>query len=118
MSAEKISKTREFLLLSDFDQTLSFKDSGQVLAEMMGISDFHGHVRRLSDTHLVQQGGELAYLLVHDPAFKEVRRENLRDAGKKVRLKNNIRMLSDLLQDLDGTHFAFYVVSAGPHKIL
>ncbi len=62
MSAEKISKTREFLLLSDFDQTLSFKDSGQVLAEMMGISDFHEHVRRLSDTHLVQQGGELAYL--------------------------------------------------------
>lgn len=34
--------------------------------------------------HLVQQGGELAYLLVHDPAFKEVRKEHLRKAGKKV----------------------------------
>jgi 2-hydroxy-3-keto-5-methylthiopentenyl-1-phosphate phosphatase len=102
---EKISNTREFLLLSDFDQTLSFKDSGQVLAEMVGIPDFEQHVRRLSDTHLVQQGGELAYLLVHDPAFKDVRKEHLREAGKKVRLKNNIRMLSELLKDLDGAHF-------------
>jgi HAD superfamily phosphoserine phosphatase-like hydrolase len=118
MSAERSVNTRDFLLLSDFDQTLSFKDSGQVLAEMMGISDFDQHVRRLSDTHLVQQGGELAYLLVHDPAFKDVRRENLRKAGKKVRLKNNIKLLSELLKDLDGARFEFYVVSAGPQEIV
>ena len=118
MGTEKAVNTRDFLLLSDFDQTLSFKDSGQVLAEMMGISDFHEHVRRLSDTHLVQQGGELAYLLVHDPAFKKVRKKNLREAGKKVRLKNNIKLLSELLKDLDGTQFSFYVVSAGPQEIV
>jgi 2-hydroxy-3-keto-5-methylthiopentenyl-1-phosphate phosphatase len=28
---------REFILVSDFDQTLSFKDSGHVLSELMGI---------------------------------------------------------------------------------
>ena len=61
MGVETSIMTRDFLLLSDFDQTLSFKDSGQVLAEMMGIADFQEHVRRLSDTHLVQQGGELAF---------------------------------------------------------
>jgi HAD superfamily phosphoserine phosphatase-like hydrolase len=110
--------TRDFLLLSDFDQTLSFKDSGQVLAEMMGIPDFHEHVRRLSDIHLVQQGGELAYLLVHEPVFREVRKEHLREAGKKVRLKSNIQRLSRLLQDVGGSRFEFYVVSAGPQEIV
>ncbi len=39
---------REFLLLSDFDQTLSFNDSGLVLAEMMEIPNFQGHVRKLA----------------------------------------------------------------------
>jgi 2-hydroxy-3-keto-5-methylthiopentenyl-1-phosphate phosphatase len=110
MAIEKGSSTREFLLLSDFDQTLSFKDSGLVLSEMMEIPNFHERVTRLSDTHLVQQGGELAYLLVHDPDFRHVRREHLRAAGKKVRLKENIRLLSQLLQNLGGCHFSFYVV--------
>src|ERR1700731_1002475 len=71
---------REFLLVSDFDQTLSFKDSGQVLSELVGITNFQEKVDRLSQTHLVQQGGELAYLLVHDPDFRKVRREHLREA--------------------------------------
>jgi HAD superfamily phosphoserine phosphatase-like hydrolase len=110
--------TRDFLLLSDFDQTLSFKDSGLVLAESLGIPNFHEHVHALSQTHLVQQGGELAYLLVHDPAFAEVRREHLIEAGKKVRLKNNIKLLSQLLSNIDGSHFEFYVVSAGPQEIV
>jgi hypothetical protein len=66
----------------------------------------------------VQQGGELAYLLVHDPAFAGVRREHLIEAGKKVRLKNNIKLLSQLLSNIDGSHFEFYVVSAGPQEIV
>lgn len=70
-------KPREFLLVSDFDQTLSFKDSGAVLSEIVGIHDFSDKVDRLSKTHLVQQGGELAYLLLHDPDFRKVRREHL-----------------------------------------
>jgi HAD superfamily phosphoserine phosphatase-like hydrolase len=110
--------TREFLLLSDFDQTLSFKDSGLVLSEMMGIQNFHDKVERLSRTHLVQQGGELAYLLMHDPDFKSVRSEHLREAGKRVRLKANIRLLTQLLEDIDGSRFSFYVVSAGPQEIV
>ena len=31
---------KEFLLASDFDQTLSFNDSGMVLSEMLGIGGF------------------------------------------------------------------------------
>jgi HAD superfamily phosphoserine phosphatase-like hydrolase len=109
---------REFLLVSDFDQTLSFKDSGQVLSELVGIANFQEKVDRLSHTHLVQQGGELAYLLLHDADFRNVRREHLREAGRKVRLKANIRMLSDTLQRIEGNHFSLYVVSAGPQDIV
>jgi HAD superfamily phosphoserine phosphatase-like hydrolase len=114
---DKTSK-REFLFLSDFDQTLSFNDSGLVLAEMMGIPNFQGYVRKLAQAYLVQQGGELAYLLVHEPAFRDVRKKHLREAGKKVRLKKHIQLLSKLLEDIGGCHFSFYVVSAAPQEIV
>jgi HAD superfamily phosphoserine phosphatase-like hydrolase len=109
---------KEFLLLSDFDQTLSFNDSGLVLAEMMGIPNFQEHVRKLADTHFVQQGGELAYLLLHEPAFKDVRKHHLREAGKKVRLKKHIQLLARLLENIDGCRFSSYVVSAAPQEIV
>ena len=41
----------------------------------------------LSRSNLVQQGGELAYLIRHDPDFRGVRREHLVEAGRRVRLK-------------------------------
>ncbi len=66
----------------------------------------------------MQQGGELAYLLVHERAFREVRKKHLREAGKKVRLKRHILLLSKLLEDIGGCHFAFYVVSAAPQEIV
>jgi hypothetical protein len=66
----------------------------------------------------VQQGGELAYLLLHDPEFRCVRKEHLREAGKRIRLKQNIYRLSQLLSDIDGRHFTYYVVSAAPQEIV
>src|SRR6266481_4182649 len=56
---------RHYLLASDFDQTLSFNDSGIVLSEMLGITSFREKVAALSDLNLVQQGAELAYLLAN-----------------------------------------------------
>ena len=50
---------KHFLLVSDFDQTLSFNDSGMILSEMLGIPGFQEKIRGLSDIHIVQQGGEL-----------------------------------------------------------
>src|SRR5260370_12464045 len=79
-----------YLIASDFDQTLSFNDSGIVLSDLIGASNFREKVRGLSDIHLVQQGAELAYLLRHDPEFRCVRRAHLIEAGKQGRLKRPI----------------------------
>jgi hypothetical protein len=48
--------SRHYLLASDFDQTLSFNDSGLVLSEILGVSNFEERVRGLSRSNLVQQG--------------------------------------------------------------
>src|SRR5580693_3969232 len=109
---------KQYLLVSDFDKTLSFNDSGIVLAEMLGIPGFQEKIAGLSNIHLVQQGGELAYLLLHDPEFRRVRRHDLIEVGKRIRLKENIRLLSSLLEDLDGHRFSFYVVSAAPEEVI
>lgn len=110
--------TKDYLLVSDFDQTLSFNDSGLVLSEMMGINGFRERIAGLADIHLVQQGGELAYLLLHDPEYRCVRREHLMEVGKRVRLKSNIQMLPAMLENLDGHRFSFYVVSAAPQEVI
>jgi hypothetical protein len=82
MLASPLKRKREYLLVSDFDRTLSYDDSGVVLSEMLGISDFRRRVVGLSDIHLVQQGGELAYLLLHEPEFRRVRKEHLIEVGQ------------------------------------
>jgi hypothetical protein len=78
---------RKFLLASDFDQTLSFNDSGVVLSELIGFHSFHDKVKGLADINLVQQGAELSYLILHDPDFCRVRREHLVETGRRIRLK-------------------------------
>src|SRR2546430_4524671 len=76
---------KEYLLASDFDQTLSFNDSGIILSDIVGIPGFREKVAGLSRTILVQQGGELAYLLRHDPDYRAVRREHLIEQGEGQR---------------------------------
>src|SRR5213594_3407119 len=110
---------KEYLLASDFDQTLSFNDSGIILSEIVGIPGFREKVAGLSRTNLIQQGGELAYLLRHDPDYRAVRREHLVEAGKRIRLKHNIPLLVRLLQEgIEGHRFAFYVISAAPEEVI
>ncbi len=109
---------KSYLLFSDFDQTLSFHDSGIVLSELLGIAAFRERVAGLSRIHLVQQGGELAYLLLHDPDFRRVRKEHLVEVGRRVRLKANIPLLLHLLKELDGHAFSFHVISAAPEEVI
>src|ERR1700681_1961425 len=110
--------TKHYLLASDFDQTVSFNDSGIVLSELLGSSRFGEKVAGLSNMNLVQQGGELAYLLLHDPDYRCVRKEHLIEVGKRIRLKQNIRLLTRVLDDLGGKRFSFYVISAAPEEVI
>lgn len=110
---------QHFLLASDFDQTLSFNDSGHVLSELLGLSGYKEKVAGLARSNLVQQGGELAYLIRHDPAFRGVRREHLVEVGRRVRLKGAIPVLVELLnRGVDDYRFSFFVISAAPREVV
>jgi HAD superfamily phosphoserine phosphatase-like hydrolase len=110
---------RHYLIASDFDQTLSFNDSGQVLSGLLGVHGFQERVTGLASSNLVQQGGELAYLIRHDPEFRGVRHEHLVETGRRVRLKGAIpALVSFLAQGLEGVRFSFFVISAAPREIV
>ena len=111
--------TKAYVVASDFDQTLSFNDSGRVLSEMIGISGFDEKVAGLAKANLVQQGAELTYLLRHDPEFRSVRREHLIEAGKNVRLKHDVDLLPKIFANgVDNREFHFYVISASPQDVV
>jgi phosphoserine phosphatase len=113
------ARPKHFLLVSDFDQTLSFNDSGLVLSELLGATGFEEKVSGLSRTNLVQQGAELAYLIRHDPDFRGVRREHLVEAGRRVRLRKDIPALMEFLgRGVEGHQFSFFVASAAPREIV
>jgi phosphoserine phosphatase len=114
-----MTTSKHFLVASDFDQTLSFNDSGQILSDLLGVPDFQRKVDGLASSNLVQQGGELAYLIRHDPAFRGVRREHLAEAGRRARLRSGIPALVEFLAGgLDGIQFSFFVVSAAPQEVI
>jgi HAD superfamily phosphoserine phosphatase-like hydrolase len=118
-----VSKYRKhYLFASDFDQTLTFNDTGYVLSELLGISvaEFERKAKGMAKLNLVQQGAELSYLLLHDPEFhSRVRREHLVEVGKRIRLKDNIKQIYEILdRRIDGFHFDFYVLSASPVEVI
>jgi phosphoserine phosphatase len=110
---------KHFVVASDFDQTLSHNDSGLMLSALIGVSDFEAKVDGLARSNLVQQGGELSYLIRHDPAFRGVRREHLEETGRRVTLKRDIPKLLELLnRGVEGFRFSFYVISAAPREVI
>jgi 2-hydroxy-3-keto-5-methylthiopentenyl-1-phosphate phosphatase len=119
---EKHRSNKHYIFASDFDQTLSYNDSGYVLAELLGIptAEFERKAEGMAKLNLVQQGGELAYLLLHDPEFHDrVRPEHLREVGKRIRLKENIEFLHRVLETgIAGYRFEFYVTSAAPVEVI
>jgi HAD superfamily phosphoserine phosphatase-like hydrolase len=113
---------KHYLFASDFDQTLTFNDTGYVLSELLGISvkEFERKAKGMAQLNLVQQGAELSYLLLHDPEFhSRVRRDDLVVVGKRIRLKENIKQIYEILdKKIDGFHFDFYVLSAAPVEVI
>jgi HAD superfamily phosphoserine phosphatase-like hydrolase len=113
---------KRYIFASDFDQTLTFNDSGYVLAELVGIptDEFERKAKGMAKINLVQQGAELAYLLLHDPEFRaKVRKEHLIEVGKRIRLKGEIKLLYQILKSgIDGHEFDFYILSAAPVEVI
>jgi HAD superfamily phosphoserine phosphatase-like hydrolase len=113
---------KHYIFASDFDQTLTFNDSGYVLSELVGIptEEFERKAQGMAKLNLVQQGAELDYLLLHDPEFRSrVRKEHLYEVGKRIRLKKNIELLYQILANkIDGYQFDFYVLSAAPVEVI
>ena len=113
---------KHYLFASDFDQTLTFNDSGYVLSEILGIptEEFKRRATGMARINLVQQGAELAYLLLHDPEFRtRVRRHHLHEVGKRIRLKENIGLLYEILDHgIEGYHFDFSILSAAPVEVI
>jgi hypothetical protein len=74
---------KHFLLASDFDQTLSFNDSGVVLSELIGASDFQAKVEGWPQQPRAPGWGAR---LPHPPRseFRGVRKEHLIEAGRRV----------------------------------
>src|SRR6266581_3696078 len=89
---------QQFLLASDFDQTLSFNDSGVVLSELIGFHGFHDKVKGLAEMNLVQQGAELSYLILHDPDFRRVRRDHLVETGKRFRYNESTGEIESIVR--------------------
>lgn len=116
------ARVKRYLFASDFDQTLTFNDSGYVLSELVGIApeEFKRKAEGMAKLNLVQQGAELAYLLLHDPEFhSRVRREHLFEVGRRIRLKENIELLYQILdRGIEGYHFDFYILSAAPVEVI
>jgi len=113
---------KRYIFASDFDQTLTFNDSGYVLSELAGIptAEFERKAQGMAKLNLVQQGAELAYLVLHDPEFQSrVRKEHLYEVGKRIRLKENISLLYEILKNgIEGYCFDFYVLSAAPVEVI
>jgi HAD superfamily phosphoserine phosphatase-like hydrolase len=114
-----VAAPRHYLVASDFDQTLSFNDSGLILSEVLGVTGFEEKVDGLARSNLVQQGGELAYLIRHDPEIRGVRREHLEETGRRVRLRSNLAALVELMErGVEGHTFSFFVISAAPREVI
>ena len=113
---------KRYIFASDFEQTITFNDSGYVLSEMLGIptEEFERKAQGMARLNLVQQGAELAYLLLHDPEFNSrVHKEHLYEVGRQIRLKENIKLLYNILESgIEGYHFDFYVLSAAPAEVI
>ncbi len=113
---------KRHLFASDFDHPLTFNDTGYVLSELVGIApeEFKRKAAGMAKLNLVQQGAELAYLLLHDPEFHtRVGQEHLFEAGKRIRLRENIELLYQILDHgIEGHHFDFYILSAAPVEVI
>ena len=57
MTTGPVDSTKHFLFASDFDQTLSFHDSGRVLSDLLGVTRFDEKVAGLAQSNRCSRAG-------------------------------------------------------------
>ncbi|MCD6248350.1 MAG: HAD-IB family phosphatase, partial [Hadesarchaea archaeon] len=111
-----------YLFGVDFDKTLSVQDTGFLLSAKLGVprKEFEDKIRQLRSRGIAKLGGELSYLVLHDPDYRgKVTKELLREVGREIKLKENIPELMEILQKgIKGKYFVPYVISASPEDII
>jgi phosphoserine phosphatase len=113
------AESTHYLFVADFDQALSFNDAGPVLAGLLGVDNYAERIRILKAAKLVQAGGELPYLLERDADFQQVRREQLVEAGRRIRLKHAMPQFMRLIGGgIRGLQAKLRVVSAAPKELV
>ena len=123
--SERLSK--RYLFCQRLRPDLNLQRLRLVLGELLGVSteEFEHKAAGIAKLNLVQQGAELAYLLLHDPLLHDpqvrgtVRKQHLWGVGRPIRLKPNIELLYKVLdKGIDGYHFDFFVLSAAPVEVI
>jgi HAD superfamily phosphoserine phosphatase-like hydrolase len=115
-------KQKKYLLICDFDKTLSFNDSGVLLSEKIGIDEeaFEKKLAEVRKRNIVQLGGELAQLITIDPEYKgKVNKKLFKEVGKEMKLKRDVAKLMRVLdKGIEDNKFYCYVLSACPAEII
>ncbi len=101
---------KEYIFASDFDQTLTFNDSGYVLSRTGGDPDrrfraevhWHGAI----EPGATRCGARLP-ALTRSRIPQRVRKEHLYEVGKRIRLKENIALLYQIPGERDPTDISF-----------
>ena len=113
------TESSHYLFAADFDQALGCNDAGRVLAELLGVGNYSERISMLTAAGFVQPGGELAHLLEHDADFRRVRRDELVQAGRRVRLKHAVPQLVRLIDGgIRGLQSKLWVISASPKELV
>jgi len=115
-------KQNRYLLICDFDRTLSLDDSGVILSEKIGIDEenFEKKLVKVRRRNIVQLGGELAQLITTDPDYKgKVSKELFKEVGREMKLKDDVSKLIKILEKgINDNKFLCYVLSACPAEII
>jgi HAD superfamily phosphoserine phosphatase-like hydrolase len=119
---KRTKSRKKFLFVSDFDETISLDDSGVLISQMVGIEPekFFKKVKEVRKRNIVQLGGELAYLMVSDPDYKNrVTKDILIKTGQNIKLRANVKELYNVLKEgIADIKFLAYVVSACPRQLI
>lgn len=119
---KKPKPLKKYLFVSDFDETISLDDSGVLISQMIDIKPetFFAKVKEIQKRNIVQFGGELAYLLITDPAYKNrVTKDILIRVGSVIRLRKNVKELFEVLErGIKDIKFVSYVLSACPRLLI